>query len=83
MAATFSNFPTSTSASSPARHRARGTVISLLIAALLFTGTTACVTDPYTGERRISKTALGGLFGAGLGAGRRCRHRRTGRQGCR
>ena len=28
-----------------------------------------CVTGPYTGERRISKTALGSLFGAGLGAG--------------
>ena len=31
--------------------------------------TTACVTDPYTGERRLSKTFLGGLFGAGVGAG--------------
>jgi outer membrane protein OmpA-like peptidoglycan-associated protein len=29
----------------------------------------ACVTDPYTGERRISKTALGSIFGAGAGAG--------------
>ena len=29
----------------------------------------ACVTDPYTGERRISKTFLGGLFGGGIGAG--------------
>ncbi|MBW2723405.1 MAG: OmpA family protein [Deltaproteobacteria bacterium] len=28
----------------------------------------ACVTDPYTGERKISKGALGALFGAGVGA---------------
>jgi len=57
------------SSNSLASGRARRSIISLLIAALLFTGTTACVTDPYTGEKRISKTALGGLFGAGLGAG--------------
>ena len=31
--------------------------------------TQACVTDPYTGERRLSKTVLGGLLGAGAGAG--------------
>ncbi len=30
---------------------------------------TACVTDPYTGERRISKTAMGGIFGGAAGAG--------------
>jgi outer membrane protein OmpA-like peptidoglycan-associated protein len=27
------------------------------------------VTDPYTGERRISKTAIGGVLGGGIGAG--------------
>lgn len=31
--------------------------------------TTACVTNPETGEKKISKTALGGLIGAGAGAG--------------
>ena len=37
------------------------TYIFVLIAALFLAG---CVTDPYTGERKISKTAMG----AGLGA---------------
>ncbi len=37
-------------------------------AALALVGTTsACVTDPNTGETKISRTALGGLGGAGLG----------------
>lgn len=38
----------------------------LLLAASLsaMTLTSACVTDPETGERRISKTAIGGLGGA-------------------
>lgn len=34
----------------------------------LLLGMWGCVTDPYTGERKISKGALGALFGAGLGA---------------
>ena len=37
-------------------------------AALALVGTTsACVTDPNTGETKISRTALGGIGGAGLG----------------
>ena len=37
-------------------------------AALALIGTTtACVTDPNTGERYVSRTAIGGLGGAGLG----------------
>ena len=37
-------------------------------AALALIGTTsACVTDPNTGEQYVSRTALGGLGGAGLG----------------
>lgn len=37
-------------------------------AALALVGaTTACVTDPNTGERHISRTAIGGVGGAGLG----------------
>ncbi|WAT17260.1 OmpA family protein [Aurantiacibacter sp. MUD11] len=37
-------------------------------AALALVGTTsACVTDPNTGERHISRTAIGGIGGAGLG----------------
>ncbi|KQN26800.1 hypothetical protein ASE86_02705 [Sphingomonas sp. Leaf33] len=41
----------------------------LLLAASLgaMTLTSACVTDPVTGERRISKAAIGGLGGAGAG----------------
>jgi outer membrane protein OmpA-like peptidoglycan-associated protein len=30
-------------------------------------GVSACVTDPNTGERKISRTAIGGVGGAGLG----------------
>jgi outer membrane protein OmpA-like peptidoglycan-associated protein len=37
-------------------------------AALALIGTTsACVTDPNTGERHVSRTAIGGVGGAGLG----------------
>ncbi len=38
------------------------------IAILLTLGVTACTTDPYTGEKQISKTALYGVIGAGTGA---------------
>lgn len=51
------------------RPRARRAMACLLVGSLLLASAPACVTDPYTGERRISKTALGGLFGAGVGAG--------------
>ena len=30
---------------------------------------TACVTDPYTGQSSLSKTAMGGGLGAAVGAG--------------
>ncbi len=30
---------------------------------------TACSTNPYTGEQQVSKTAVGGLIGAAVGAG--------------
>lgn len=40
-----------------------------LIGGLLLAGAPGCVTDPYTGERRIAKTAIGGVLGAGIGAG--------------
>jgi len=51
------------------RSTVRRSIASLLISSVLLMGLTGCVTDPYTGERRISKTALGGFFGAGVGAG--------------
>jgi outer membrane protein OmpA-like peptidoglycan-associated protein len=47
----------------------RKVVASLVAVSVLLLSLVGCVTDPYTGEQRISKTALGGLFGAGLGAG--------------
>ena len=37
------------------------------IAALSLIGLSGCVTDPNTGERHVSRTAIGGLGGAGLG----------------
>ena len=39
------------------------------VAALGLLGTsTACTTDPYTGQPTLSKTVIGGLLGAGTGA---------------
>jgi outer membrane protein OmpA-like peptidoglycan-associated protein len=40
-------------------------VTSLAAVALL--GTSACVTDPNTGEQHVSRTAIGGVGGAALG----------------
>ena len=36
-------------------------------AALSLIAVSACVTDPNTGERKVSRTAIGGVGGAGLG----------------
>lgn len=44
-------------------------MIAALAAVSLGVATTACVTDPTTGEKKISKTALGAAIGAGVGAG--------------
>ena len=41
-------------------------IITGLAAASLL-GTTACVTDPNTGEKKVSRTAIGGVGGAVLG----------------
>jgi outer membrane protein OmpA-like peptidoglycan-associated protein len=46
-------------------NKSRILVSSLAAAALL--ATTACVTDPNTGERHVSRTAIGGAGGAALG----------------
>ena len=40
-------------------------IVSCLIAVLL----TGCATDPYTGESKVSKTAIGSGIGALAGAG--------------
>ena len=40
-----------------------------MLTALVLSGavvTTACTTDPYTGQRTISKTAIGAIGGAPL-----------------
>jgi len=37
------------------------------LAAVSLLGLSACVTDPNTGERKVSRTAIGGVGGAGLG----------------
>ncbi len=37
------------------------------LAAVALLGVSGCVTDPNTGERKISRTAIGGAGGAGLG----------------
>ena len=41
-------------------------LISGLAAASLL-GLSACVTDPNTGERKVSRAAIGGVGGAGVG----------------
>ncbi|GGE04973.1 hypothetical protein GCM10011515_25680 [Tsuneonella deserti] len=38
------------------------------LAAVSLVGVSACVTDPNTGERKISRTAIGGVGGAAAGA---------------
>jgi len=42
-------------------------LITSAAAVLALVSVSACVTDPNTGERKVSRTALGGLGGAGLG----------------
>jgi outer membrane protein OmpA-like peptidoglycan-associated protein len=37
------------------------------LAAVSLVGLSGCVTDPNTGERHVSRTAIGGVGGAGLG----------------
>ena len=46
-------------------HKSRIMISSLAAVSLL--GVTACVTDPNTGERHVSRTAIGSVGGAGLG----------------
>lgn len=40
-----------------------------LVLLVLLTFGSACTTDPYTGERQVSKTAIGAVVGAAAGAG--------------
>jgi len=53
----------------PIRSTAVRSLVVALAAGLVLASTPGCVTDPYTGERRISKTAIGGVLGGGIGAG--------------
>jgi hypothetical protein len=36
---------------------------------VLLTFAAACATDPYTGEKKVSKTAIGAVIGSAAGAG--------------
>jgi len=47
-------------------HRSIVALIALLALVLASVG---CTTDPYTGQVKLSKTAIGALLGAGAGAG--------------
>jgi outer membrane protein OmpA-like peptidoglycan-associated protein len=42
-------------------------IFTASLAAVSLLGLSACVTDPNTGERHASRTAIGGVGGAGLG----------------
>lgn len=42
-------------------------IAALLAGAALTIGLGGCVTDPVTGEKSVSKAAIGGVLGAGLG----------------
>lgn len=53
----------------PIRSGALRSLVCALVGGLVLASTPGCVTDPYTGERRIAKTAIGGVLGAGIGAG--------------
>jgi outer membrane protein OmpA-like peptidoglycan-associated protein len=53
----------------PIRRGVARSFVAILVGALVLASTPACVTDPYTGEQRIAKTAIGGTLGAGIGAG--------------
>jgi len=48
-------------------NRRFGRVAIASMAAVSMLGLSACVTDPNTGERKISRAAIGGAGGAGLG----------------
>jgi len=45
----------------------RSRVFTSAAAVLALVSVSACVTDPNTGERKVSRTAIGGVGGAGLG----------------
>ncbi len=40
-------------------------ILAVVAAAMLLS---ACTTDPFTGEQKVSNTAIGGIGGAGMGA---------------
>lgn len=42
-------------------------ILAAASAAVLLSTTAACITDPNTGERRISKAAIGAVIGGGVG----------------
>jgi outer membrane protein OmpA-like peptidoglycan-associated protein len=57
----------STTDSQPSWQTAHKSIALSVAASFLFIAG-ACTTDPYTGEQKISKTAIGAVLGAGAGA---------------
>lgn len=60
--------PLARTAATPRRMASRSLALAL-IGGVVLIGTPACVTDPYTGERRVAKTVWGGAIGGAAGAG--------------
>jgi len=46
----------------------RSKIVVAALASVSLLGVSGCVTDPNTGEQKISRTAVGGVLGAGAGA---------------
>ena len=46
----------------------RSKFVVAALASVSLLGVSGCVTDPNTGEQKISRTAVGGVLGAGAGA---------------
>ena len=43
----------------------RSKIVVAALASVSLLGVSGCVTDPNTGEQKISRTAVGGVLGAG------------------
>ncbi|MFK7898168.1 MAG: OmpA family protein [Myxococcota bacterium] len=65
----LNQWTTASSLSSSTTSRSRRGLAAVLVLCCGLATLPGCVTDPYTGERRISKTVIGGVIGAGAGAG--------------
>lgn len=64
-----SNDSISIQTNGPRGRRSVATLVALLMAFGGVLAGSGCTTDPFTGEKKVSKTAIGGLLGAAAGAG--------------